>query len=84
MTRHVEVSIVGYDRGTERVVAEHPIPPTTVTAAMPIANVPPTDPDLVGAYPLDAEQARQIAELINVTIDPANFDWFLEADAPEC
>ena len=84
MTRHVEVSIVGYDRGTERVVAEHPIPPTTVTAAMLIANFPPDDPDLIGAYPLTEDQARQIAAVANVTIDPANFDWFLEADAPEC
>ena len=62
----------------------NPILPAAVTAALLIANVPPTDPDLVGAYPLTAEQARQIAELINITIEPAQFDWFLEAHAPEC
>ena len=37
----------------------------------------------MGAYPLDAEQARQIAAVANITIDPI-FDWFLEAYAPEC
>ena len=80
---HLEVTIVGFDRHTERVAVEHPVPPAALTAAMLIANVPPTDPDLVGAYPLDADQARQIAELINITIEPDRFDWFLEAFAPE-
>ena len=80
---HLEVTIVGFDRHTERVSVEHPVPPAALTAAMLIANVPPTDPDLVGAYPLDADQARQIAELINITIEPDRFDWFLEAFAPE-
>ena len=81
---HVEVSFVGYDRQSERLAVEHPIPLGAVTAAMLIANVPPDDPDLIGAYPLTEDQARQIAAVANVTIDPANFDWFLEADAPEC
>jgi hypothetical protein len=81
---HVEVSIVGFDRHTERVAVDHPVPPAAVTAAMLIANVPPTDPDLIGAYPLDAEQARQIAELAHISIEPASLDWFLEAYAPEC
>jgi hypothetical protein len=37
--------------------------------------VPATDPDLIGAYPLDAEQTRQIAELANITIEPDRFDY---------
>ena len=61
MIMDVEVSIVGYDRQTERLAVEHPVPPAAVPAAQAIANVPATDPDLIGAYPLDAEQARQIA-----------------------
>jgi hypothetical protein len=84
MTMDVEVSIVGYDRQTERLAVEHPVPPAAVTAAMLIANVPPTDPDLIGAYPLTEEQARQIAEVANISIEPAQFDYFLEAHAPEC
>lgn len=79
----VEVSIVGFDRPTARAV-EHPVPPAAVPAARRIANVPATDPDLMGAYPLDTGQARQIAAVANITIDPARFDWFLEACAPKC
>jgi hypothetical protein len=79
----VEVSIVVFDGHTQRVAVEHPVPPAAVPAARRIANVPATDPDLMGAYPLDAEQARQIAAVANITIDPI-FDWFLEAYAPEC
>jgi hypothetical protein len=81
---HVEVSIVGFDRNTERVAVDHPVPPAVVPAARQIANVPLDDPDLVVAYPLDAKQARQIAELANITIEPDRFDWFLESYAPEC
>ena len=49
--------------------------PAAVPAAQAIANVPATDPDLIGAYPLDAEQARQIAELANNTIEPDRVDY---------
>jgi hypothetical protein len=75
MTMDVEVSIVGYDRQTGRLAVEHPVPPAAVPAAQAIANVPATDPDLIGTYPLDAEQARQIAELANITIEPDRFDY---------
>jgi hypothetical protein len=69
MTMDVEVSIVGYDRQTTS-RRRTPRAPAAVPAAQAIANVPATDPDLIGAYPLDAELARQIAELANITIEP--------------
>jgi hypothetical protein len=48
----VVVVISGFDRGTDKLMIEVPLPAWAVSATRAIAGVPVDDPDLVGAYPL--------------------------------
>ena len=77
------VVISGFDRGTDKLMIEVPLPAWAVSATRAISGVPVDDPDLVGAYPLTEDQVRQIAAVAQLVIDPAAFDWFIEAYADE-
>jgi hypothetical protein len=48
-----------------------------------VAHVPSSDPDALGAYPLDGRQARDIAGAIGVQIDAHRYDFFLEPFAED-
>jgi len=76
----VAVRVIGFDRSTERYADEVVVQRHLWDDARRIAAVPATDPDLMGSYPLDEMQARQIAAVIGVRLNP-RLDWFLEANA---
>lgn len=44
-----------------------------------IAHVPPSDPDIIGSYPLDARQLSMIADVARVDVDSGKFRYFLES-----
>ena len=68
--------LVGYDRATELVAAEHVIPDTLVERAKNAAGIR-ARPEIIGDWPLNEHQARKIAAMIGAT-DIAGRDWFLE------
>jgi len=76
-------SLVGYDRATERVVDEYRVPDRVLARAKQLAKVPSGDPDAMMCYPLDASQARDLAEILEVRIDAERYDYFLEGFAAE-
>ena len=75
----VEAKIVGFDRSSDLAGIELNVPPQVLPRVMQIADVPDTDPDLLGCYPLDAVQVARIAEIAQIIIDPDRFIYFLEA-----
>ena len=74
--------LVGFNRATGRCATEVAVPLGTWSAARQIANVPASDPDLLGSYWLTGTQVRQIATVTQITLD-VQFDWFLEAATSE-
>jgi hypothetical protein len=72
------IQLSGYDKRTELIAAEHPVPANRADRVKQIAAVTKTDPDVLGAYPLDEAQAAQIAGEINQPINPKLYDWFLQ------
>jgi hypothetical protein len=76
----LEVKIVGFDKSSERLVFEKPVPVGAVAYVKTIADVPATDHDLLGSYPLTAAQVSKVAAAAQITIDPTEFSYFLEAD----
>ena len=74
----LEVKIVGFD-GPEHPAFEVDVPPRAVNKVKKIAEVPSTDPDLMGSYPLNPRQVALIADPAHLTIDPSKFSYVLEA-----
>jgi hypothetical protein len=69
--------LVGYDRQTELVAAEHILPAAFVKRAKAIAGIA-ARPEIIGDWPLSADQARCIAEIVEISIDFDRYDWLLE------
>ena len=78
MIRHVSHRLVGYDTRTERVAFEREIPDRNLPLVKDIARVDEDDPDAAGSYPLSADQAHHIADVIGAPSPPSNVDFFLE------
>ena len=57
----VVVVITGFDRVSDKLAIEVPLPAWAVSATRAIAGVPVDDPDLVGAYPLTEDQVCEFA-----------------------
>jgi hypothetical protein len=70
--------LVGFDRATKRFATEVAVPRGSWSAARQIANVPASDPDLLGSYSLTEAQVRQIATIAQIILD-VRFEWVLEA-----
>jgi hypothetical protein len=64
--------IVTYDKTTERMKGDLPIPRSAVDQIKQIAGFGPQD-DGLGEYPLDEEQTRQIAGILDFKADPEHF-----------
>lgn len=80
----VEAKIVGFDRASERIAVEIDVSDSVLDRVKLIAGVPSSDPELLGSYPLDAGQLAMIADKAHIAVDPARFQYFLEAyDAPD-
>jgi hypothetical protein len=75
------VKLTGYDKRTEFMAVEFDVPSEAVKYAREIANVPETDPGILGAYPLSFDQAVLIARaaLDRDVPDLSVYDFFLEA-----
>ena len=73
--------LVGYDRATELVAEEFPIAPEKLLKARELAHVPADDPDVTGCYRLSAEEAQELAWVIEARVDPSRRDYFLEGFA---
>ncbi|WP_431855307.1 DUF7683 domain-containing protein [Azospirillum sp.] len=74
----MEHRLTGYHRSTDGMAVSYPIPRTSVWRAAAIANVPATDPEAIGSYPLDQAQADELAWLIGATLDHAQHEHFME------
>lgn len=70
--------LTGYDKVTDRLVIAHEIPVSKMPQAIEIADVPATDRDAIGVYPLTREQALNIASFIETDINMERYDWFFE------
>jgi len=74
-----EAKIIGFDRSSELLAVELDVPSSAVDRVKKIADVPLSDPDLLGSCPLDEQQLARIAEAAHMAIDPSKFLYFLEA-----
>lgn len=74
----IDARIVGFDKASESLVVDLPVPAAALERVKRIAEVPAADPDLMGAYPLTAEKVKLAAEAAHVIIDPGRYDYFLE------
>lgn len=77
MTAAFRYKLVGYNRETELLAAEHLLPAAAVDRAKSIAGIADRS-EIIGDWPLTAEQARGIAEIAGATVDLDRYDWFLE------
>lgn len=76
-------ALVGYDKTTGRVAAEHEVPAQALPLAKRIAGVGEDDPDAVLSYMLTPRQALEIAEAIDAPADTRALNFYLEGyDAP--
>ena len=78
---NADVKLTGYDKHSEFLSVALTVPPHLIDAARHIAGVPGTDPDVLGVYPLTAQQAAEIADKAALPLDPSAFDYCLEAIA---
>ena len=77
----VVYKLIGYDRKTERQSVKIDIPPKHVDFAKKVAGIAPDDESMAD-YPLNKNQARDIAGVIGKSIDAENYDYFLEPYVP--
>jgi len=75
----IEAKIVGFDRSSDLAAVELAVPRVVLAQVKRIADVPASDPDLLGSYPLDDRQVIKIAETAHITVDPVKYAYFLEA-----
>jgi hypothetical protein len=73
--------IVTYDRATERMKGSLPVTPSVLSQVKKIAGFQPQD-DGLGEYPLDEQQTRQIASLLEFRPEPDRFFYYLEPYEP--
>lgn len=73
--------IVTYDKTTERMKGNLTIPSSVVEQIKRIAGFGPQD-DGLGEYPLDAEQTRQVADILGFRADSEHFYYYVEPYEP--
>jgi hypothetical protein len=74
--------IVTYDRTTERMKGSLIVPPSVLAKMKKLAGFKPKD-DGLGEYPLDDEQARQVAKILGFSPEPERFYYYVEPYEPE-
>ncbi len=70
--------LTGYDKVKDCLVFTHEIPRPKLPHAIDLAEVPRSDRDAIGVYPLKREQALKMAKLIGKDINTERHDWFFE------
>jgi hypothetical protein len=73
--------IVTYDKTTQRMKGNLPIPPSVVEQIKRIAGFSPQD-DGLGEYPLDEQQTRQVASILGFRADLEHFYYYVEPYEP--
>jgi hypothetical protein len=73
--------IVTYDKATERIKGNLPIPPSLVAEIKRIAGFGAND-DGLGEYPLDDDQTRQVAAVLGFNPEPSRFYYYVEPFEP--
>jgi hypothetical protein len=75
--------ITGYDRATEALVEQHPVPRRLLPSAKTAALISADDPDAIWSYKLSTDAANRLAAAMRVALDTARNDYFLESfEAP--
>ena len=69
--------IAGYDKRTELLAVQHPLPIERVSDVQSLVHMTPND-DGFGCYPLDAAAANQIGHWLEWPLQVDLYDWFLE------
>lgn len=83
MSTQVYHALVGYDKISERVVAEYELPAHELDHAKRVAGVGADDPDAVMCYQLSPSQAADIAGAVGARLDTDALIFYLEGfDAP--
>ena len=73
--------VVTYDKTTERMRGNLPIPPSVLEEIKRIAGFDPRD-DGLGEYPLDEEQTRRVARTLEFNPEPDRFYYYIEPYEP--
>ena len=73
--------IVTYDRTTERMKGNLPIPSSVLKEIKRIAGFGPKD-DGLGEYPLNEAQTRQVAQILDFNPEPNRFYYYFEPYEP--
>jgi len=73
--------VVTYDRTSERMKGSLIVPPSITAKVKKIAGFKPKD-DGLGEYPLDEQQARQVAKLLGFKPEPERFYYYVEPYDP--
>jgi hypothetical protein len=73
--------IVTYDKATDRMRGNRPIPPNALEEVKRIAGFGPHD-DGLGEYPLDRGQTQQVARILDFNPEPDHFYYYIEPYEP--
>jgi hypothetical protein len=73
--------VVTYDRTTERMKGNLPIPSSVLKEIKRIAGFGAKD-DGLGEYPLDEAQTRQVARILDFNPEPDRFYYYIEPYEP--
>ena len=77
-TAKVAHSVMGYDRATDELKLELPIPFFLDTLALKVAQVPPDDKYGAISYRLDARAVDTFRFLLGLDVDLSKREYFLE------
>jgi hypothetical protein len=73
--------IVTYDRATDRMKGNMPVPSNFLKEIKRIAGFGPND-DGLGEYPLNEAQTRQVARILDFNPEPDRFYYYVEPYEP--
>lgn len=70
--------LCGYDKTTERLAAEFPIPTRFLPTVRTFVEPEPDDHDLVLPYTLTADAVVRLAEALGLAIEPDRYHYYFE------
>lgn len=70
--------VTGYDRGTERLELEFPIPEDRLDEFRDVAHVPKSQRENFAIFPLDRATAQDISGRFQFPMNLDQYDWFFE------
>lgn len=70
--------ITGYDRRTECLAVQRPVPRDRLPSIRALIGVPAADEHAIGCYPLDPSMALAVSRHLGTALWPDLYDLFLE------